>query len=302
MSKKIKILPYRGTANSTQAIVKGHIFRKHPVKELKVYHRRFSNFRNAVRRYQLSPLKYAELMVQLGEEQIKVESDKRGYFQCNFKNHALTTGWHKYSVQYNGKVKKGEIFFPEASSTAVISDIDDTVLISHSTDLLKKLYLLLFRNAHSRKLTPLIKDWSKHLQNFNSNEIPDDYFYVSNSEWNLYDFISDFFKINELPKGVFFLQNLRKGLKDLVKSGRVNAGHKMESIQFLFQFYPDKSFILVGDNGQKDMFIYSKICEEYPYRVKGVMIRKLANVKEKYRMEHLKEKLDRFNIPLVTYH
>ncbi len=302
MSRKIKILPYRGTANSHQAIVKGHLFKKHPVKELKVHHRRFSNFRNAVRRYQLSPLKYQEILVKLGNDQIKVETDNRGFFQCNFRDHKLTNGWHEYSVHYNGKSKKGELVYPPERSTAVISDIDDTVLVSHSTLLLKKLYLMLFRNAHSRKPTPLIKNWSRHLLDFNANQVPEDFFYVSNSEWNLYDFIEDFFSINELPKGVFFLQNLRKGLKDLVKSGRVNAHHKMESIQFLFRFYPQKDFILVGDNGQKDMHIYSKICDEYPERVKGVMIRKLAYVVEKYRMEHLKEKLDRYHIPLVTYH
>jgi phosphatidate phosphatase APP1 len=35
------------------------------------------------------------------------------------------------------------------------------------------------------------------------------FFYVSGSEWNLYDFIVEFFRINNLPKGVFLLNQLK---------------------------------------------------------------------------------------------
>ncbi len=302
MSSKIKILPYRSLANGDKAFIRGHAFKKHRVKELKTYHKQFSNFRNAVRRYQLSPLKYEEIRVVLNGEEKVVSTDKKGMFTCEFDMHNLPKGWHKYQVKLNGKIKKGEVLHPTNHRTAVISDIDDTVLISHSTRFLKKMYLILFRNAHSRKLTPMIKNWTSHLQDFNEDQNPKEFFYVSNSEWNLYDFLEDFFDINKLPKGVFFLQNLRKGLKDLVKTGRVNDNHKMDSIEFLFQFYPEKPYILVGDNGQKDMEIYGKICDKYPDRVKGVMIRKLPYVTEAYRMENMKKQLDFHNIPLVSYH
>jgi len=302
MSFKLKILPYRSLANANKAIIRGHAFKKHPVKELKATHKKFSNFRNAVRRYQLSPLKFEEIRVILSGIEKKVTTDKRGMFECEFSAHNLPYGWHKYKVKLNGKSKKGEIFHPTKNTTAVISDIDDTVLVSHSTRLLKKMYLILFRNAHTRKLTPMIKNWTAHLQDFNSDERPKDYFYVSNSEWNLYDFLEDFFDINKLPKGVFFLQSLRKGLRDLVKTGRVNHDHKMESIEFLFSFYPNKPYILVGDNGQKDMDIYGKICEKYPGRIKGVMIRKLPYVRESYRLDRLEKQLSQYKIPLVCYH
>lgn len=302
MSSKIKIFPYRGFANSEKAVVSGHAFKKHPVKELQVYHKRFSNFRNALRRYQLSPLKFEKVRVIFNDREKEVLTDKRGFFRCEFTDHDLPTGWHKYKVALNGKEKKGEILHPMKSTTAVISDIDDTVLISHSTDFLRKMNLLLFRNAHTRKLTPLIKDWTRHFQDFNEQVSPKDFFYVSNSEWNLYDFLRDFFTINKLPKGVFFLQRLRKGLKDLVKTGRINTNHKWDTIQFLFEFYPDKQFILVGDNGQKDIDIYCRICKIFPDRVRGVMIRKLPRVKERYRLDNFKTKLDEWGIPLVSYH
>lgn len=298
----IKLIPYRGIANDTKVVVSGHVFKTHRVKQLKIYHKHFSNLRNALRRYQLSPFKNQPVEVVFDGRKKVVSTDKRGFFKCEFHEHNLPVGWHKYRVSFNGDEEKGEILNPSQDATAVISDIDDTVLISHSTDFLRKMNLVLFRNARTRKITPMVKDWTLHFKDFNQKINPKEFFYVSNSEWNLYDMVRDFFDINQLPKGVFFLQTLRKGLRDLLRTGRINTGHKMDTIRFLFEFYPDKPFILVGDNGQKDIEIYSKMCDHYPDRVRGVMIRKLSSVKEQYRIDNLSLKLAEYNIPLVTYH
>lgn len=300
---KTKIVPYRGFANEEKIIIRGHIFKKHRVKDVKEHHRHFYNLKQAIRRYRLSPMKYSEARISVNGQSGKVSTDKRGYFTAEFKNKGLPRGWHKYKIHYdNFPVFTGELYHPLQSSTAVISDIDDTVLISHSTKFHKKLNLVLFRNAHSRKPIPLIKDWYGHLHELNEQINPKDFFYVSNSEWNLYDFIADFFEVNRLPKGIFFLQNLKKGLKDILNTGRVDSEHKMRTIRFLLEFYPKKPFILVGDNGQKDIDIYSHICEEYPTRIKGVMIRKLTYIKEKNRLNKMHSRLKELDIPFASYH
>jgi hypothetical protein len=69
--------------------------------------------------------------------------------------------------------------------------------------------------THERPSLFLI-NWHTHLRDLHETEQPKDFFYVSNSEWNLYDFLRDFFALNDLPKGVFFLQTLKKGLRDIV--------------------------------------------------------------------------------------
>jgi len=302
-NSKIKIVPYRGLANQNSIIIRGHLFKKHRVKDVKEHHKHFYNLKQAIRRYQASPLKNTRLSVSVDGLRKEIITDRRGYFFTEIRDHSLSRGWHDFRISYNDTIyAHGELYFPQPQSTAVISDIDDTVLISHSTRFHKKLNLLLFRNAHSRKPIPLIKNWFDHLHELNKNIEPKDFFYVSNSEWNLYDFIEDFFHINDLPKGVFFLQKFKKGLKDLLHSGKVNDDHKMESIQFLLDFYPEKSFILVGDNGQKDVEIYSHVCENYASRIKGVMIRKLPYVKEHYRIENLEKRLDELNVPFTVYH
>jgi phosphatidate phosphatase APP1 len=187
------------------------------------------------------------------------------------------------------------------NETGVISDIDDTLLVSHSTKFIRKIALQLFKNAHSRKPIPLLENWLGYLKDLNDAYHPRDFFYVSNSEWNLYDFLIHFFELNNLPKGVFLLQNLKRGIKDFVKSGKSHGSHKTDSIEFLMRFYPNKRFILVGDNGQKDMEIYHKVVSEFADRIKGVMIRKLPYVKNDVLIRSYKEKINAFNVPFMTF-
>ena len=173
--------------------------------------------------------------------------------------------------------------------------------MSHSTKIVRKLALILFRNAHTRKTIPYIKNWHGYIRDLNDSTHPRDFFYVSNSEWNLYDFLVDFFTINELPKGVFFLQQLKKGIRDLISTGKVNDNHKKNSIEFLLRFYPNKQYILIGDNGQKDMEIYREVVERYHNRIKGVIIRKLPYIKNEKKITKFQEDIQQYDIMFKSF-
>jgi len=112
----------------------------------------------------------------------------------------------------------------------------------------------------------------------------------------------DFFSLNELPKGVFFLQSLKKGFRDLIVTGKSHRSHKFNSIEFLFRFYPNKKFILVGDNGQKDMEIYSALADKYPNRILGVMIRRLPYIRNERRLKRYENKITTHGLPFITFH
>lgn len=243
-------------------------------------------------------------MVKLNGETKKVRTNNRGFFTCEVKHQLTEPGWYPYEIFWkrNHKVFKSEYRLSDEHETGVISDIDDTLLVSHSTRIIRKMALVLFRNAHTRKAIPMLSNWYTQLRNVHDSETPLDFYYVSNSEWNLYDFLNDFFNINELPKGVFFLQSLKKGLRDILKTGKVNSDHKLNSIEFLLKFYPEKTFILVGDNGQKDMEIYSVISSRYSSRVKAVLIRELPYIKNAQRTKKYKETISGFGIPFITFH
>jgi len=299
-----KIIGYRGIANRDRIIISGHAFEKHKVREVLPHHGRRRNLKQTIRRFRARPLKWTAVDISINDTIERVRTDKRGYFTCEVKNTHKEPGWYPYELYWkrNDKRFASEYYFSDDHETGVISDIDDTLLVSHSTRLIRKMALVLFRNAHSRKTIPFLHNWHAYIRDLNDTAHPRDFFYVSNSEWNLYDFLIDFFNINELPKGVFFLQNLKKGVKDLVRTGKLRSNHKVNSIEFLLRFYPKKKFILVGDNGQKDMEIYHEIVTKFHQRIKGVMIRKLPYIKNEKTVEYFKQRINHFDVPFIHFH
>lgn len=299
-----KIIGYRGIANKDRIIISGHAFVKHKVRDTLPHHGRRRNLKQTIHRFRAKPLKWTSIDVQANGTTQKVRTNKHGYFTCELSHDIKKPGWYPYELnwKHNNKGFNSEFYLSDEHETGVISDIDDTLLVSHSTRIMRKLALMLFRNAHTRKTIPYLTNWHAHLKDLHETEEPKGFFYVSNSEWNLYDFLEDFFSINELPKGVFFLQSLKKGLRDFVSSGKVNNNHKLNSIEFLLKFYPNKCYILVGDNGQKDMEIYAIISERYKSRIKGVLIRKLPYIKNERRIERYRRRIEIVGVPFLTFH
>lgn len=302
MKKLDKILIYRGVGNANQVLVRGHYFKRYPIKKLKEEQSSFQNLKQAYNRFRLQPHKYRKLVVTVGDDQKDLTTGKDGYFEVTLNHSGPDSGWFKIIVNdpENGNVDQGSYFVPDPASPSIISDIDDTVLISHSTQFLRKMRLILFKNAHSRKSTKHIEseDWMNSL--LPEKEI-DSHFYVSSSEWNLYDFLADFFEIKGLPKGPFFLKRLKTSPLKLLKSGGGQHLHKLDSINFLMKFYQSKSFYLLGDSGQKDIHIYMDVARQNPDRVKGVLIRKIRHRSRKKVLEEASEFFKEENIPFHAF-
>jgi len=149
-------------------------------------------------------------------------------------------------------------------------------LISHATQILRKLRLILTKNAKTRLPFPGVRAFYKQLA---GNDRINPIFYVSSSEWNLYDFLVDFFATQELPKGPFLLQKFKSGLRDLIHSGGGSHEHKQEKIEELLLRFPTLKFILIGDNGQRDPEIYSKIVSQFPDRILAIYLRDIKDEK-----------------------
>lgn len=299
-----KIIGYRGIANYEKVIISGHAFEKHKVRDVHPHHGRRKNLKQTIHRFRANPLKWTGIDIRINGVDHRVRTNNRGFFTSVIKHNLTEPGWYPYELYWkrNNKQFSSEFYLSDVHETGVISDIDDTLLVSHSTRLIRKMALVLFRNAHSRKTIPFLKNWHAYIRDLNDTAHPRDFFYVSNSEWNLYDFLIDFFSINELPKGIFFLKELKKGFRDLISTGRVNDNHKINAIEFLLRFYPEKKYILVGDNGQKDMDIYQEIVSKYHSRIKGVMIRKLPYIKNEKKILQFQEYIQAYETPFKTFH
>lgn len=268
---------YKGFASDKVTCIYGHVLRSVSKQREKLTSNPFKNALEMYRRYNVSPMK--RTMVGLRFEDgytAQMATDKRGFFL--FKTDRL---FYTDVLRFVAFLKKdpsaqceGEVY-KTTPELIVVSDIDDTILISHATNLLKKLYLLLTKNHESRKAFAGIRKFYGELSAGEESS----FFYVSSSEWNLYDFLNDFVRFNELPEGIFLLQDIKSGILDLLKSGDGYHSHKKEKVITLLESFPSASFVLVGDSGQKDPYLYREIAIKYPDRIRSIHIRDVRSSK-----------------------
>lgn len=165
----------------------------------------------------------------------------------------------------------GRVRTPGASAEfGVISDMDDTVIVSHAADLLKVAQTVFLRNAGERLAFPGVAAFYRALCETKGNPI----FYVSSGPWNLYDLIVDFLELNSLPLGPIFLQDYGFDRRKFLCAS--HAEHKLSQIRKIMETYPALRFVLIGDSGQEDAEIYGKVVEETPDRVRAIYIRDVS--------------------------
>ena len=163
-----------------------------------------------------------------------------------------------------------EIYSYNGFTTGIISDIDDTILVSHAKSYIKRARQLLIKNGYRRKAVNQMSEMYRMLHEKNIRM-----FYVSNSEANLYPMIHLFLIHHGFPEGPVFLKPYKKWKDFLQHRERASSTkHKKEKIQNILSVFHDKNFILIGDDSQKDPEVYSEIARLYPKRVKAIFIRK----------------------------
>jgi phosphatidate phosphatase APP1 len=284
---------YHGYGNVSQMIVFGHVFSLSPLPRKKYRKNFWTNTFALLRSFMVVRVANANVRMVWGGTVCETTTAKDGFFRFEWKHQApMAPGNYKIQVQYYSKQTNalfatgvGSVIIPYINQFSFISDIDDTFLISHSSNIRRRLYVLLTKNAHSRKPFEGVVNHYKLLALAQTNITnPNPFFYVSSSEWNLYDFIKEFTRKNELPEGVFLLSQIKK-LAEVWKTGATKHSTKFMRIARIFEAYPTQRFVLLGDDSQQDPVIYAGIVTHFPGRVMSVYLRhvyekNLTNVKE----------------------
>jgi phosphatidate phosphatase APP1 len=181
------------------------------------------------------------------------------------------------------------------SHTIVISDLDDTLIHSFIRNKLVQIKTLLFTTVEKRKA---VKDMAHLIKRFALAGA--DAFYLSNSEQNLYPMLFRFLTINRFPPGPLFLRQYIH-VRDMVTRrilGKKHS-HKMDMLGKLMELFPNKKFILIGDNTQKDLSIYLRLADMFPERIRYIIIRKVREREQDIPiLQAARERLKTFNIPL----
>lgn len=293
---------YRGYANEEELIVMGHVFKPTKTKDYAFEKKKFKNASSIISLFRIKTQSNADVYLKHNNSTIHTKTLADGYFKfCLPVDPNVGHGWIDYEVSIIHKQKtiavKESYIRPKTGNLGIISDIDDTFLVSYTKNPLRKIYVLLFRNVNSRKV---FEDVVSHYQALSNSgrtnkEEQNAFFYISSSEWNLYRFIVKFTQIHQLPKAVLLLKDIKTSLTDFFWSGRGDHNHKFEKIKHILEFYPNLKYVLLGDDSQEDPFLYEAICKIFPINVIAVYIRKTGG-KEKDKVSITMKNLESLNV------
>ncbi len=281
------VLAYRGYGTRREAYLQGHVLDDRLLRESSPRDSWWQNVRAMLSRFLSVTIPDAVVRIRLFDQEVTTTTDEDGCFsvQITFPEQ-VTPGWYTafYSVENplnegpDELVTQEEVLIVSSDvNYGIISDVDDTIIISHASQTLQKLRLILTKNASTRLPFPGVAALYQQFQDNSVEGAPNPFFFISSSEWNLYDFLVEFCAIQNIPKGVFLLDNLKKGLLDVVRSGGGTHNHKLEKARSLLNLYPDLSFVLFGDSGQRDADLYASLSREFPDRILAIYIRQVSN-------------------------
>jgi phosphatidate phosphatase APP1 len=237
----------------------------------------------------------AQVEIEYADTKLEMKADNEGFFGGWIELANATTNddeWQEYSVELIRQVSAdtpmapltvkgaGEILVPpQTARFGVISDIDDTVIQSRVSNFLQAARTVILGNARTRLPFPGVAGFYQALRNGLAGAEKNPIFYVSGSPWNIHDVITEFMGLQNIPKGPLILRDWDIGWSSL--SSLRHADHKSETIRNIFKLYPNLEFILVGDTGQEDPEIYSRIVSEFPNRVRAIYIRDVTRTAER---------------------
>ena len=265
----------------------------------------WNTIKNTIKQFKSDELAHVELTVKLPDGQlISTTTDAEGYYKIDKKmvglgDMANDSGWLQLEVNYAGGQKNrifsknnrfpAEMLIPsQKAEYGVISDIDDTILHTGVTSLMKwrVIFNTLFKDFGTR--TPLkgaaalYQKLHQGISGHASNPI----FYVSNSPWNLYNYLEGFIRNNNFPKGAILLRDFRTPFD---KTPAPEKPHKQHEIRNILKTYPELEFVLIGDSGEHDADIYIDIAEEFPDRIKAIYLRSVNHEKREFHVRGLLE-------------
>ena len=209
--------------------------------------------------------------VEVGGQQHLVESGRGGYVDVVLRAR-LDPGWATASVSI-ADAPAGEAplrIVGPGERLGIISDIDDTVLVTALPRPLLAFWNTFVRPEESRKPVPGMAELYRTLR---ARE-PDAFVvYVSTGAWNVAPALRRFMDRGGFPHGPLLLTDWGDSPDGWFRSGQ---DHKRSTLRRLVDELPQLRWVLVGDDGQHDPKLYDEIVWARPDDVRLVAVRQLA--------------------------
>ena len=194
------------------------------------------------------PVAFLPVTVHVGRASVRTRADRSGYIDVVVRDHGLEPGWHEARIEAMGAhaVAAKVLIIPEGPRLGIISDIDDTAMVTHVPRVLVAAWNQLVKYSSAREPVPGMAE--------------------------LYS------RIQAAHPGTPMM-----GPALMTDWGPTNTGwfrsgieHKRTELRRLMIDLPQITWILFGDDGQHDPHIYGEAARHHADRIAAVAIRRLT--------------------------
>ncbi|TVY55483.1 Phosphatidate phosphatase APP1, partial [Lachnellula suecica] len=165
-------------------------------------------------------------------------------------------------------------FFAEPEGWGLISDIDDTIKITQTSDPIG-----ILRSTFVSDATPItgMPELYAHIQKLITPTSP--FFYLSASPYNLYFFLNAF-RQKFYPQGTMILRDASwMNLSGLLSNLTLGTQeYKVDRMAKINSWIPRRKMICIGDSTQSDPEAYGEIFRKFPGWVHLILIRKVTDI------------------------
>ncbi len=231
-------------------------------------------------------LKGHALTIRIGDMTREIYTDDEGYYDCHIPTSALPEALPPVVLyaELHGEIIEREVAVSDhrGMTAGILSDIDDTILVTGVKSFLKWRVVIntLFVNAFRRKAQDHAAALYTQMDKLDQQKTL--FVYLSNSPWNLYDYLQTFLKHNKFPKGELLLRDFGRHL--IRKSHDLKAGNKYKELIRMMEAHPECRWTLLGDSAEADLDIYLLAHERYPDRIDRIIIRAANNERNEDRI------------------
>jgi len=268
--------------NSSQLLVEGRVIEQRNASPAKASDNMFSNIWRSLQRLVNDEEEYAKISLLIGSRMFTIRSDEEGYFRFTLPlndeslSESLTIQLQAENTKLNSQCS---LFLPgQANSVGIISDFDDTVVVSDVTDKTKLLLNILTKNYKQREVVEGMSAFYRRLLMTNHEQAL--LIFLTGSPRQIQKSIEAFLNYHNFPSRIVLTKKLNGENSDPIFD---QFKYKTEKIIALLEFFPEIDFVLVGDDGEKDPEVYDYIQMQFPGRIKDVWIRQVSSDSQQQR-------------------
>ena len=212
-----------------------------------------------------------EVTIAAGGERHIVIADRGGIVDATVPL-ALEPGWRDVTVSVTGSspVTAPVFVVDPATRFGVVSDIDDTVMVTSLPRPLLAAWNAFVLDEHARSPVPGMAVLYERIARAHPGA---PFVYLSTGAWNAAPALTRFLSRNLYPAGSLLLTDWGPTHDRFFRSG---AEHKKAQLAQLARDFPSIQWLLVGDDGQHDEEIYGEFATAHPDAVRAVAIRQLS--------------------------